>query len=285
MSQQQTSGNYTYQGCYNDSGNRAIPSQVQSVSSVNSCAQQAQNAGKSVFGVQYGGQCFLGTNLSQAKEYGANGGNCGTLGGSWTNQVYSTTPYTSCQYQMSSTELQCYQQRYPDLAGMSSSQLQSHWNSTGCNQQRSNQCSAPQTTSGTYTFQGCYNDTGNRAIPNYQGTFTSVDQCQQIATSKQQNIFGVQDGGQCFTGNNIQQAKEYGVNYNGTACGNLGGAWTNLVYTNNTPYPPPPPPVPVLSSINFSNETFINKDIHAFKYFIVLFIIVILCILLYYTCK
>jgi hypothetical protein len=92
---QETSGSYVYQGCYNDQSSRAIPTQVSSVTSVDACANQAQSKNATVFGVQNGSQCFVGTSLDSAFKYGANSGNCGTLGGSWTNQVYALSSSSS----------------------------------------------------------------------------------------------------------------------------------------------------------------------------------------------
>ena len=193
---------------------------------------------------------------------------------------------TSPLYQMSNTELQCYKLRYPsDLANMTNAQLQTHWSTIGYIQKRNNQCSAPQTISGTYNFKGCYNHTGVKAIPTYQGKVSNVDQCQKIAVNKQQQIFGLQNNGQCWTGNNEQQAYQYGLNYNGSACGNLGGPMTNMVYVSSIPYPPPIPPVPKLSSVNFVAEHFSNNDsihINNSKYFFIMIIIIIFCLLLYH---
>lgn len=282
-----SSQNYTYHGCYKDKSSRAIPTQVQNVSSVDQCGKIAKNKNSSVFGVQYGGQCFIGNNLSQAKKYGFGGNNCGALGGTWTNQVYTLPTNNQCNYQMNNVELSCYKDRYPDLNTMSPTQLQTHWSTTGCKENRNNQCPSPQISSGKYQFKGCYNDTKStpRAIPNYQGNNMNANSCEEIAKTKRENVFGLQYNGQCWTGNNVQNAYKYGANYNGGSCGNLGGSYTNLVYTIDKPYPPPDPPVPQLSSINFAKETFINKYNYPFVYFISLFVIVILILNIYWIVK
>ena len=67
-------------------------------------------------------------------------------------------------------------------------------------------------------------------------------------------IFGVQDGGQCFTGSNLQQAIQYGQQFNGNSCPQMGGSWTNQVYVRGQPYPPPLPPIPQLSQNNFNPD-------------------------------
>jgi hypothetical protein len=89
-------GTFAYQGCYNDEIPRAIPTQVQNITTPKQCKQLAYDNNAQIFGVQYGGQCFIGNSLESAKKYGVKSGNCGTLGGFSTNQVYysstSTTP-------------------------------------------------------------------------------------------------------------------------------------------------------------------------------------------------
>ena len=271
--------NYIYKGCYKDKQSRAIPTQLQKVNSVNECAQLAENNNANIFGVQYGGQCFIGNNFSKATKYGSTK-NCPTLGGTWTNQVYEKLPNASCQYQMNTVELQCYKDRYPDLINMTNSQLQTHWTNNGCKQQRINQCPSPQQNSNKYQFKGCYNDTSKRAIPNYQGNNMTVDKCQQIATSKKQSVFGLQYNGQCWTGNDIQQAYKYGVNFKSSLCSNLGGVWTNMVYAIDKPYQQSISSTPSLSSTNFGTELYVNKNNHS-KY-IILFIIMIIISIIFF---
>jgi hypothetical protein len=249
---------YNYQGCWNDTGNRAIPWYVGNMSP-EQCQEIAQLTGNSVYGLQYYGQCFVGNDLSQAQEYGpAYGGDssaCGPQGNSWTNQVYAALPYTMPNYQMSPAELTCYQQNNPDLAGMTPQQLQEHWTMYGAYEQRNNQCPPFQTQSGLYNYIGTFNDTGNRAIPNFRGNVSSIDECQTIANDTGETLFGVQYYGQCFTGTNLAQAQEYGRNVNRNEIGPMGTAWTNQIYVRSQPFPPPPPPLPSLQNQNFSSTT------------------------------
>jgi hypothetical protein len=133
-------------------------------------------------------------------------------------------------------------------------QLQTHWSTYGCNESRNNQCPSFQTSSGNYILNGCYADTPNRAIPNYRTQVSSIDQCAQIAEQNREMVFGVQDGGQCFTGSNPQQAFEYGyLNSNTNQCSAMGSVWTNQVYVRDQPFPPPLPPIPQLSQNNFNS--------------------------------
>jgi len=251
--------NFQYMGCYNDTSNRSIPNFQGNVSSVQECANIASAYGDNVIGLQYGGQCWTGTNLNQAMEYGPNNGNCGELGGWWTNQIYQQIPPSSCAYVMNPNELQCYQNNNPDLAGMNQQQLQQHWSTTGCNQQRNNQCTGIQTQYGyapsIYNYIGCYADQPNRAVPNYQGTVSSVNECGQIAISNKQSVFAVQDGNQCFTSNEPEYATQYGYLMSNTSkCFPMGGVWANQVYVKNGQYISPPPANPTLDSSNFNTQ-------------------------------
>jgi hypothetical protein len=130
---------------------------------------------------------------------------------------------------------------------------------------------------GNYQYQGCYNDTSTRAVPNQQQNVTSVDQCGQIAENLGASVFSVQDKQQCFTGNSLSQAQEYGK-YTGSSsnCGTLGGTWTNQVYSL-----PPTPPTPTLSSINFADEPFINYNLKQTYSNIILFLIMLLVFIIF----
>jgi hypothetical protein len=207
--------------------------------------------------------------------------------------------YNSCNYQMSNNELQCYQKNNPDLSGLTSSQLQENWSTNGCIEKRNNQCPSYQTNSGLYNYIGCYNDmcfnggNGPRALPNYRGLVTSIDQCESIASSKNESLFGVQDGtsgsAQCFTGNDLESAKQYGLNVNRNKCAPLGGWCTQQVYQRTIPFPPPIQSAPILTTANFAQsiETFENK--HNEKnnklFLLTILFILIIGIVLFYIFK
>ena len=80
-----------------------------------------------------------------------------------------------------------------------------------------------------YVYKGCWGDTGNRAISNYSGQVTNAEQCYNIAKNNRATVFGLQYGGQCFTGTNTDWNK-YGKR-DDSGCGPLGSGWTNQVYT------------------------------------------------------
>lgn len=149
-------GTYNYKGCWKDDSRRALPLQINNGNwTLQQCRDGAVARNKDTFGLQYYGQCFVGdSKTDNYKKYGPIQ-NCPSNGGAWNQQVYSINdpaPY------LTSTDLKCYQQRYPDLRGMNNEQLLDHWINIGSKESRSYNCPAPQSISGTYEFQGCYND-------------------------------------------------------------------------------------------------------------------------------
>ena len=83
----------------------------------------------------------------------------------------------------------------------------------------------------TYESEGCYKDTGDRAIPEYNGKVKTIEECANIARGKNKKLFGLQNFGECWTGNNLKKAKKYGPTTN---CNPLGGILINNLYTLNT---------------------------------------------------
>jgi hypothetical protein len=95
---------------------------------------------------------------------------------------------------------------------------------------------------GPYTSLGCWADTGNRAVPqidgsdsaisgNYQQRANAINECYNIAKERGMKIFAVQDGGWCAADNNLNSYNKYGASGN---CRNgKGGPWANDVYINN----------------------------------------------------
>ena len=201
--------------------------------------------------------------------------------------VQTYTLSNRCDYVMSNTELTCYKNRYPELASYNNPQLQNHWATIGCKQNRNNQCPSPQTNSGLYKYKGCYNDTGDRAIPTYRGNVSNVNQCQNLATQNGDTVMGLQYYGQCWTGKDETKAYKYGANNNGNLCGNMGQAWTQNVYVRTLPFPPPVPPIPILSSPNFSEKfsNMLEEDISYqsnIKYISIIILFILIFLMLYY---
>ena len=80
---------FTYQGCYRDTGNRALPTQLPNVNSVEACYQKAKAGNYKTFGLQYYGQCFAGNNNDWGRYGKLDNNSCGKLGSDWNNQVYT----------------------------------------------------------------------------------------------------------------------------------------------------------------------------------------------------
>lgn len=64
--------------------------------------------------------------------------------------------------------------------------------------------------SGDFEFVGCFADKPERAIPNYTGDVRSADACRAKAEAAGHDVFGLQYGGQCFTGKLDTQFNKYG---------------------------------------------------------------------------
>ena len=134
----------------------------------------------------------------------------------------------------------------------------------------------------TFSYQGCYNDNGNRAISKYTQNVSSAQQCKQFAYDNNAQVFGLQYGGECWVGSSLQSAQKYGSN--GGNCGTLGGSWTNQVYYSTTE-PNPPPPIPSLTSSNFSTEHFSNSNVNNKKNLFLIFVCIIILFIIFILCK
>jgi len=260
---------YNYVGCYNDTGDRAIPDQMAIVGSVYDCEQLAKQKGYSVYGLQYNGYCFGSNDINSAREYGLQNDQtkCTTLGGAWTNQVYTNienvAPLTNITPNM------------------------------------------PESTD-SYNYKVCYNNKDNTAIPTFRGDVTSIDDCAQFAANNQEYIFGVTNNGKCYTGLNVEQALGQGQNNATAYCGTLGSSNSYQVYIRDATTNPLPPVVAKLSNSNFStknsgnestssemfknfdnfsnfNENNNDKYLHSLKIVIIILVIILLIYMMYHV--
>ena len=95
---------------------------------------------------------------------------------------------------------------------------------------------------------GCYKDGGSRRLPihHYPGRYFTLEDCWEIAYKHGSEYFGVQYGGQCFSGNDLERATSYGTRQSNTYCGwnswnsadrtkdfyrTGGNSWTNDIHT------------------------------------------------------
>ena len=84
--------------------------------------------------------------------------------------------------------------------------------------------------SGDFEFVGCFADRGARAIPTYNGDVRTADACRAKAEANKHDVFGLQYGGQCFTGKLDTVFDKYGKGPAAECNRPLGGTWTNMVY-------------------------------------------------------
>lgn len=82
-----------------------------------------------------------------------------------------------------------------------------------------------------YRYMGCWGDAGDRAISDYSGQVTNADDCYNIAVKNNASVFGLQYGGQCFTGKNPPSEWQRYGKLDDAGCGPLGGGWNNQVYS------------------------------------------------------
>ena len=98
-----------------------------------------------------------------------------------------------------------------------------------------------------YTHLGCWKDTGNRAVPqidgsdprirgNYQRRANAINKCYQVARERKMVLFAIQHGGWCAAAPNFNGYKRYGSS---NKCrGGKGGPWANDVYRITNPIRP-----------------------------------------------
>jgi hypothetical protein len=177
---------------------------------------------------------------------------------------------TDCNYIMSNSELDCYNDRYPDLQDAfkgDKNKLQSHWRDWGCksSELRNNQCPSIQNIAGNYKYKGCYNEkTTDKAVPNYRGKVNSPNECASLAEQNKESIFALNNIGgdnNCYTGSSESSALKYGWNNKSSIdCSPTGGIYTNQVYIRDVLYADKPKNAPDLQSFNFANEKFSNSE-------------------------
>jgi len=168
--EQPTNYKYTHIGSFNDMINRAITTKITRVYSIEEAVYLANQYGAPLFGLQ-NGDLYIGTNISEAIQYGKNKCNK-KLGCSWINQVY--------------------------IANNIDSNLNKLY-------------LLPKPYNYTYSHIGAFKDNNeNRAIPQFIQVVTSVEDAIMIANRYGANIFGIQNG-DLYIGNNIGNAIKYGL--------------------------------------------------------------------------
>ena len=110
----------------------------------------------------------------------------------------------------------------------------------------------PQT---SYEYEGCFNDTSDRALPKFAGNVRTTEDCYTLS-QKEKDVteFGLQYGGECWLGKKANYTR-YGEKAE-ESCGSLGPTWGNRVYTINPP----------TCDITFSGPIVENKAIARIKH-------------------
>ena len=81
---------YDYQGCFNDKNDRALPLFAGRVGSADECYGRAKKEKDvTAFGLQFGGECWLGKNAKYARHGEKDEDTCGSLGPAYGNRVFT----------------------------------------------------------------------------------------------------------------------------------------------------------------------------------------------------
>lgn len=247
---------YEFKGCYKDdprrADTRAIPHKVAQVKSIEECRKHASNYGVNTFGVQFGGECWIGNDADYAKYGKAT--NCGVLGGSASNLVYQTQtkyedkgcfrddstraiPYLIADKNV--TVNRCKElamERDADTFGLQANyqcfigddvKYDKFGKVGSCGAMGGNWVNRVYKKAPRFEHKGCFKDTPERAIPIFAKRTRNFDECKQEALNRGMNTFGIQAGNECWVGNDSPYDK-YGP---ATSCGPYaGGGWANKVY-------------------------------------------------------
>ncbi|GLC68280.1 hypothetical protein PLESTF_000671300 [Pleodorina starrii] len=206
-----------YVGCYQDSALRALPNLYdvsETQMTIDSCRHLAQRNGMPYYGLEYGRECYGGSDVMRVLTRGESSnctmpctGNASQIcGGLWALSVYATTGTP------------------PPPTALT----------PGC-------------------YIGCFQDRADwRALPEMydESANMTIDRCREIARDKGYAYFGVEAGTQCFGGNDMYRAEYNGrsAECNWRCAGDdskiCGGDWAISVYHTYDPVPPPSPPSP-----------------------------------------
>ena len=121
-----------------------------------------------------------------------------------------------------------------------------------------------------YTHLGCWKDTGNRAVPQmdgsdprirgaYQRRANAINKCYQVARERKMVLFAIQHGGWCAAAPNFKGYQKYGRS---NKCRNgKGGPWANDVYRITNPIRPALPKgryIPKLDELDPLDTSFLH---------------------------
>ncbi|EFJ47699.1 hypothetical protein VOLCADRAFT_91721 [Volvox carteri f. nagariensis] len=193
-----------YIGCFADDADRVLPERLADNDpnmSVSYCRNLAKAAGLPYFGVEYGQECYGGSDMEIATRLGrssncthsCSGDTSKICGGDWAVNIYETSPI-----------------------GMYG---EHRWTSKG--------------------YIGCFNDDWDRALPQYLVYYDpgmSVSYCRGLAKAAGLPYFGVEFGQECYGGSDMARAISHGRNNTCThRCSGdpseiCGGGWAIDIY-------------------------------------------------------
>ncbi|KAJ9091081.1 hypothetical protein QFC19_009255 [Naganishia cerealis] len=179
---------YVSRGCFADGSPRVL--NTTSTYSFNgmspsACADIARKAGRKLFGIEYGGECYVGdtllsntpaTDCSTPCTSGEKGAICG---GPWALSLYELAP----------------------LGGTPTVSIPAP---TSAAPSTTTSAAASPTT--TYTYRGCIND-GTPRVLNATSTYSvngmGPSVCAEIARKAGRKLFGIEYGGECYVGDTL----------------------------------------------------------------------------------
>lgn len=209
-----------------------------------------------------------------------------------------------CRHNLTFGEALCYLEKYPDLVKAFTpkdgsynindmvDKAQQHWKYFGCTvrENREYTCSKPPETIGKFETKSCHDDnsiysSNIRVIPNYRGTVRSLGECSKLAEDNRERVFGVTNGNQCYTSNDLKSAIQHKV---APGCSNMGKRGAFQVYHRKNPY------IPLNAVISNKNFTTSEDNIEHFehiedeykynkKIYLFLTIIILILVLFYYS--
>ncbi|KAK0560767.1 hypothetical protein OC861_006141 [Tilletia horrida] len=245
-----TIGNWTLQGCFNDSVNaRALQGSVPNLGSSNSLENCAAACSSFLyFGTEYGQECYCGNSILNGAVAGA------------ANLCSMACSGNSTELCGAGNQLSLYKNSSPSspssggaggtaTGGTGGGTGGTGTSGTGTGDGSTSTAVQP-TTVGNFTLQGCYSDSVNaRTLQGQTPSLGSSNTLEACASACSKFLyFGTEYGQECYCGNQIMNGAVAGAS---SACsmpcaGNsteLCGAGNQLsLYKNNAPVTIPPPP-------------------------------------------
>lgn len=198
------SSTYSYVGCYADTPLRDMEIHTYATPdrTIAQCAALAQANNQLYFAMEFGGECYLSNHLPSVRAANtACNMQCnkqlGTIcGGRWALSVYK---FGTVSAEFCSADSDCAVKNYCD--GLT--RYYYTCSGTACQEHTetcSSTCNPSFCNTQSYVAVGCYGDGEDRALPTYQGLVFSIAACEKQARQYRHTYFGLEFGGECWTG-------------------------------------------------------------------------------------